>query len=68
MDDSGDTPGALATWCNRACRGRIDPFAAGHRCGDSCHQSVDGKTSSLNLRSGKVFGLWPLKTPMSDML
>ena len=61
MDDSGNTPGALATRSNWACRRRIDPFAAGHRCGDSCHQSVDGKTSSLNLSSGKVFGLWPLK-------
>ena len=68
MDNSRDPAGALATWRNWTRWRWLDPFAAGYRCRDSCNQSVDGKTSSLNLRSGKVFGLWPLKTPMSDML
>ena len=67
MDNSRDPAGALATWRNWARRRRIDPFAPGYRCSDSCYQPVDRETSSLTMH-GKAFGFWPLKTPMSDML
>ena len=67
MDDSGNTAGALATRRDWARRRRIDPSASRYRCSDSCHQPIDRKTSSLTFPS-KAFGLWPLKTVMSDML